>query len=205
MQRLPDSHTRLDEAAVIARHLVDERFSAELGHLSQARVLFLRSEREVLLHGHRAQAYICRPRAQGAMSAVLEDLLAQFAGFDGFDPDFVVRIDAASWDDLAYTDPAQDFWREQHVSAGDEVTWTIGRERLIFHELLHTYQRTNAEGELMFSDDDGRPVLALRPHDAEYFHDELRFYGPTVCDAGDTAIAIADGSAREQRAKIRLA
>lgn len=205
MQRLADSHTRLDEAATIARYLVDERFGPELGHLSQARVLYLRSEREVLLHGHRAQAYIARPRVQGAMSAVFEDLLAQFAGFDGHDPDFVVRIDAACWDNLAYTEPAQAFWRAQHVSAGDDVTWTIGRERLICHELLHTYQREDAEGAPKFSDDDGRPVLALRPHDAEYFHDELRFYGPTVCDAGDTAIAIADGSAREQRAKFRLA
>lgn len=205
MQRFSDSHTRCDDAARIARFLIDERFSAELGHLSQARLLFLLSQREVQLRGFPAWAYICRPRVQGAMSAILEDLLAQFAGFDGEDPDFVIRIDAAAWDDLAHTNPAKEFWRALHTAVPDQVDWTIGRERLIFHELLHTYQRLDAEGNPRVSQEDGRPVLALRPHDHEFFSAELEHYGPTVCHAEDAAIAIADGAAVERRRKLRLA
>lgn len=205
MQRLPDSHTRLDEAAQIARYLIDERFVDELRHVAAARIWYVRSEREVFLRGHPAHAYICTPRVQGAMSAIVEDLLAQAAGFEGHDPEFVVRIDAARWDDLAYTPPAQEFWRALHVAAPDAVTWTIGRERLVFHELKHIYHRTNKDGELMFNQEDGRPVLALRPHDAEFFHDELEHYGPTVCDAGDTAVAIAAGLASERRRTFRIA
>jgi hypothetical protein len=75
----------------------------------------------------------------------------------------------------------------------------------VFHELLHTFQRTDKDGALKFSDDDGRPVLALRPHDAEFFHDELERYGPSVCGAVDAAIAIAAGGRLEQRRRLKLA
>lgn len=207
MQRLSDSHTRLELAEVIARHLVEVRFSAELSHLNQARLLFVLSEREVILRGHPAAAYITRPRVQGAMSAIVEDLLAQFAApvCGGYDPDFVIRVDRAAWDDLAHTEPASDFWRALHLAAPPTVTWTIGRERLIFHELKHVYHALDKEGAPKFNQEDGRPVLALRPHDAELFHDELESYGVAVCNAGDTAIAIAAGARLENRRKLQLA
>lgn len=205
MQRFSDSHTRLESAEVIARHLVEDR--AELNHLRQARVLFIVSQREVKLRGFPAAAYICAPRVQGANAAFFEDLVAQFAAplFDGEDPDFIVRVDAATWDALGHTDPAVQFWRAAHVAAPDTATWGIGQERLLFHELLHVYQRTDKDGALKFSDDDGRPVLALRPHDAEFFHDELERYGPTVCGAVDAAIAIAAGVRFENRRKLQIA
>jgi hypothetical protein len=199
MQRFSDSHRVCALAARIAEALV-ERFQAELGHLSQARVLYVLSEREVFQKGWPCLAYICRPRVQGAMSALVEDLLAQFAGFEGHDPDFVVRIDAAAWDAIDKdTEPAATFWVRQGITVPADTDWAIGRERLIFHELKHTYQRLDSDGEPKCSDEDGRPVLALRPHDAEYFHDELEFYGPTVCGAVDTALAIAAGGRNEQR------
>lgn len=207
MQRFADSHTRLEAAEPIARFLIDERFSTELGHIRQARVLFILSQREVKLRGHGAAAYICGTRVQGAMSAFVEDLVAQFAApvFEGHDPDFIVRVDAACWDALEHTEPAADFWRSMHVGAPAGITWSVGRERLIFHELKHIVQLTNAEGELRYSQEDGRPVLALRPHDAELFHDELETYGPTVCGAEDTAIALSTGIALEKRRALRIA
>lgn len=205
MQRLADSHRKLEEAERIARYLVDDRFSGELGHLAQARVLYLVSEREVQLRGWPAHAYICRPRCQGAMSAILEDLLAQFAGFDGHDPDFVVRFDRASWDSLQYADAASAFWAGRGLTVPAEMDWTIGQERLVFHELKHTYQRTDKDGDLKFSEEDGRPVLALRPHDAEWFHDELEFYGADICGAVDTALAIAAGIRAETAATRKRA
>lgn len=205
MQRFADSHTRLESAEVIARQLIADH--AELSHLNQARVLFILSQREVMLRGFPAAAYIMRTRVQGAMSAFVEDLVAQFAAplFEGHDPDFIVRFDSATWDVLGHTEPAHTFFRAAHLPAADAATWGIGQERLVYHELLHTFHRTNKDGQLMFSDDDGRPALALRPHDAEFFHDELERYGPTVCGAVDAAIAIATGVRFEQRRKLQLA
>jgi hypothetical protein len=208
LQRLADSHTRLAAAERIAAHLVEDRRSNELGFLRSARLLYIRSEREVMLHGHPAAAYICRPRVQGAMSAFVEDLVAGFARdqFDGHDPDFIVRVDAALWDALGtQTEPASDFYRALHLQTFADADWSIGQERLVFHELLHLYQRTDKDGALKFSEEDGRPMLALRPHDAELFHGELESYGPTVCGAVDTAIAIAEGARLENRRKLRIA
>jgi hypothetical protein len=201
VQRLPDSHTRLELAERLAAHLISDRFTAELSHLSQARILYLRSEREVLLHGHPAAAYICSPRVQGPMSSIVEDLVAGFARdlFDGHDPDFIVRVDAATWDGLAHTEPALEFWRALRQPTPDDCDWSVGRERLICHELLHVYQRKDKDGALRFSEEDGRPVLALRPHDIERFHHELEHYGPTLCDADDAAIAIATGYRQQER------
>lgn len=207
MQRLPDSHARLEQAERIAQYLIQERQPEVLSHLSQARLLFLVSQREVLHHGHPAAAYICQPRAQGPMSAILEDLVAEYARplFDGFDPDFLIRVDAAAWDVLAYTEPAAEFWRARREFTADSVDWSIGRERLMFHELKHVYQRLDAEGQPRISEEDGRPVLALRPHDVERFLDELEVYGPTVCDSIDAALALAAGGRSEQLARDRQA
>lgn len=202
MQRFPDSHTRLEDAERIARHLIDDRHADVLHHVAQARVLCVVSERAVLLHGHPAAAYICRPRVQGPMSSFVEDLVAQFAAplFEGHDPDFIIRFDRAVWDDLAYSEPARDFWQARRQFADERVDWSIGRERLIFHELKHVYQPLDAEGAPRFNQEDGRPVLALRPHDIERFLDELAAYGPELCDAVDAAVAIAEGLRRAQAA-----
>lgn len=207
MQRFADSHTRLEAAEPIARYLVEDRFSSELGHLAQARILCVVSQREVKHRGFAAAAYIMRPQIMGAMREFCEDLLAQFASplFNGEDPDFVIRFDQAIWDELGHTEPALDFWRALHLSASDHVTWTIGRERLVFHELKHIYQPVDKDGALRFSQEDGRPVLALRPHDHEFFSDELEHYGPTVCGAVDAAVAIAMGGRLEQRRRLQLA
>lgn len=203
MQRLSDSHTRLLEAERIAQFLVQESRADVLSPLSQARVLYLVSEREVIFRGHGAHAYICVPRVQGFMAAILEDLLANYCReqFDGNDPDFVVRVDRAAWDELAYTEPARDFWRARRQFTPDSVDWTIGRERLIFHELKHVYQRLDKDGAPRINEEDGRPVLALRPHDVERFLDELELYGPTVCDSVDAALAIAEGARHEGAAR----
>lgn len=201
MARLPDSHTRLLEAERIAQFLMDVGHVDTLHHITRARIWYLRSEREVFLRGTPAAAYICIPKVQGYMTHILEDLVAQAAPFDGEVPDFIVRVDAANWDALSYTEPAKTFWRGRRKPAADDVDWPVGRERLIFHELKHIVQRVDSDGALRFSDEDGRPVLALQPHDAEFFHDELESYGPTVCGAVDTALAIAEGGRQEQAAR----
>jgi hypothetical protein len=205
LQRLADSHHRLEDAERIARFLIDDRHADVLHHVAQARLLCVVSERAVLLHGHPAAAYICRPRVQGPMSAFVEDLVAQFAApqFEGHDPDFVIRFDRAIWDDLAFTEPALEFWQARRQFTPESVDWSIGRERLVFHELKHLYQPLDADGAPRCNQEDGRPVLALRPHDIERFHDELACYGAELCDATDAAIAIAEGIRSEQAARRR--
>lgn len=203
MDRLQDSHTRLHEAERIAQFLLNVGHPETLHHVTRARIWYLRSEREVFFRGTPAAAYICVPKVQGFMAPILADLVAQAAPFDGQDPDFIVRVDAANWDALSYTEPAQAFWRARRRPAADDVDWPVGRERLIFHELKHIVQRVDGDGAPRFSDEDGRPVLALQPHDAEFFHDELESYGPTVCGAVDTALAIAAGGRQEEAARAR--
>lgn len=205
MQRLPDSHRRLEEAERIASYLINDRHADVLHHVAQARLLCVVSERAVQLHGHPALAYICKPRVQGPMSAFVEDLVANFARelFEGEDPDFIIRFDRAMWDELAYAEPAAEFWRARRQFTSESVDWSIGRERLVFHELKHLYQPLDAEGAPRFNQEDGRPVLALRPHDVERFLDELEHYGPTVCDSVDAALAIAEGGRSEQAARRR--
>lgn len=205
MQRLADSHAPLPLATTIATHLIERNRPEPFAHLAHARILFLLSQRAVVLRGHAAAAYICGPRVQGPLSDIVADMFAAAAGdlFDGHDPDFIVRVDAVAWDTLADTEPAAAFWRARKQFLPKDVSWTVGRERLIAHELLHVYQRLDKDGAPRTSEEDGRPVLALRPHDAEYFHAELAAYGPTVCGAVPTALAIAHGGRTEAEAEKR--
>lgn len=200
-------HSRLGDAERIAQFLVDVGKPDQLRHLSQARIWFVRSQEAVVFRGVAAAAYVCVPRVQGFMSALLIDLVTAAAAdiFEGKSVDFIVRVDADNWDALAYTDDSKAFHRARREPVVPDMDWTIGRERLIFHELSHIVQRTDKDGVPRFDEEDGRPLLALQPHDAEFFHAELECYGPDVCGAEDTEAAIHEGRARQRRAALHVA
>lgn len=180
MRHLADSYAVLPEAHQLATELIGQ--CDEFRHLSLAQpaILYLLSQPQVFLHGTPAAACIVSNRVQAPqpMKGLAAFLLAQTFS-DGDDPDFLVFFDAATWSVL-------DLER---------------RERLVFHELSHLRQRLTDDGELRFTDD-GRPVLALVPHDYEFFDAEVRRYGPIVCDLDTAAVAIAEGH-REAQARKR--
>lgn len=103
---------------------------------------------------------------------------------DGNVPDFLIVFDSASWAGLNETE----------------------QEALVFHELCHLYQKETGDGAPA-EDKEGRPLLALRFHDYEFFDTEVRRYGPETCRLVSAALAIADGhrQAQERGRQLRRA
>lgn len=62
----------------------------------------------------------------------------------------------------------------------DDTTWCA----LVEHELYHCAQATTEFGTPRFRRDDGRPIFALRGHDAEEFVGVVRRYGPGAAAGG---------------------
>lgn len=193
MLQLPDSYRYAIDAQDILTRLVLER--AEFGHLAQARVICLFSERQPTLHGNPCQAFIADPRVQGPFSWLFDWLLERFLAdvLEGQALDYLVVIDAALWPTFS----------------------DLQKERLIYHEICHLQPKEDTQGRGIRLGNDGRPLLKVVPHDIEAFNEEIRRYGPTVVDIGDTCIAIADGLAgereraeqaeRDARPKLRVA
>lgn len=129
-------------------------------------------------------AFIGQPRVQGPLGALFTWMLAGACAkvLEWDEPDFVIVIDAALWPDLD----------------------AVGQERLMYHELRHVAAVENEFGVPRL-DHEGRPLLKLVPHDAEFFHDEVEKYGVQVCGLEDAAIAIAEGEANQRRRKFRVA
>lgn len=172
-----DSFALADEAQAICRRLIAEK--PHFQHLVDARIVCIASQMTVRLHGAEAYAVIGPlPRVQGPMAQCLRWLLDGFvrpvAGEDG--ADFLVLIDAARWSGL------------------DDIR----RERLMFHELKHLVAVEDENG-IPKLDDDGRVRLKTVPHDYEFFDDELREYGPVVCDLDALPGAIVAGFEVERR------
>lgn len=184
MHSLPDSYRYAADAQEILARLVLER--PEFGHLAQARVLCVLSERQPVLHGNPCVAHIGIPSVQGPYSWLFDWLLERFLAdaLEGQSLDFLVLIDAALW-------PTFD---------------DVRKERLIYHELCHLQPKEDALGRGIRLGNDGRPLLKVVPHDVEAFNEEIRRYGPTLLELDDTCIAIADGLAGErERNRPKLA
>lgn len=173
MKQFADSYALLPEAAAIAARLIEA--VPHFVHLREARVLFVASQRQPMLHGYPCQAFVAKPQVQGPFSWLFDWFLAAFAEdlFGWEDPDFVIVVDVARWQ-----------------SFDDEH-----REWLVYHELRHVEQRTDPEtGIPKFSKDDDRPMWRLVPHDAEFFFDEVERYGPEVTGHVEATVALASGA-----------
>lgn len=171
MEQFADSFALAEAPQAIAGRLIADEL--EFAHLGLARIACIFSERALFLHGGQANAIIAVPTyMQGPLRHLVGWLLTEFVAplFEREEADFLILFDRAIWDGL---DPTR-------------------QERLVYHELLHVAARENEHGTPKLGQD-GRPMLKLRPHDAELFNAELVRYGVDVCDAVDTAIAIADG------------
>ena len=182
-------------AAAIAARLIGTLDDFNHLALAQPAILYVRSVPPLHVHGARANACIgpARVQAAGSLSGLWAWLVASWVGdlgpltagttgdlTDGIA--FLCFFDAGVWDDL-------------------EV---LGRERLVYHELSHLKQKTDRDG-LPRLDNEGRPVLALVPHDYEFFDAEVRRYGPALCDLEPAAEAIAQGRKSRRPQTLRRA
>lgn len=171
MKQFADSFARCTEAEAIAARLVTA--VPHFAHLAEARLLFVASQRQPVLHGHPCQACVVKPYVQGPLRWFFDWALAGFGRelWDGDEPDYVVLIDASLF------------------ASYDETR----REWLIYHELRHVEQQNDDNGIPKFSKEDGRPMWKLVPHDAEFFFDEVERYGPEVAGQVEATIALASG------------
>ncbi|MGE0590901.1 MAG: putative metallopeptidase [Vicinamibacterales bacterium] len=178
MPPLDDSYALLPEAQALVARLVESL--SEFGHLSQARVVCVLSQRTPMLHGAPCAAFVARPHVQGPFAPLFDWCIWRLVGdvLEGEEPDFLILVDAAIW---PYYDPEE-------------------RERLIYHELCHIVPKEAEDGSGIRIGRDGRPILTLRPHDAEVFNAELVRYGPEVVGIDDTVHAIVEG---QKAAKAR--
>jgi hypothetical protein len=173
--------------AILTRLVASPSACPEFSHLVEARILCVASQPTPIVRGAPCQAFICSPNVQvSPLKPLFTFLLAQLAAplFEWQSPDFVLIVDAALW-------PTLD---DEH------------RERLIYHELCHIVAKVDEETGLeKRSQDDGRILLKLVPHDYEFFDAEVRRYGPDVCDLDRAAVAIADGHRAAQRRRLHVA
>ncbi len=184
VEHLEDSFRLADEPQAVAARLIATE--DDFAHLGLARIACVFSERALFLHGGPCHALIAVPTyMQGPLRHLVGFLIGQFCRplFEGEDPDFVILIDRAVWDSLD----------------------AVRRERLMFHELCHVAAKEHEETGVPKLGQDGRPILKLRPHDAEKFYAEIEKYGAAVTDAEDLAVAIAEGEARQRRSRLKLA
>lgn len=194
---LADTLTPLLEAARIARYLIREDPDHPFVHVAQARIVYLLQQPTLMLHGEPVQAYIARATVQGPNHLLWAFLLATRYAPKREQPyplDWIVYVDKAAWDRAA--------WRQERGASG----FPIVREALIYHELTHLRQLETADGEPRFTED-GRPLLALRRHDYEFFDSEIRRYGPATLELVQAALSLAEGARtehkRERRGKLR--
>lgn len=134
-----------------------------------AAILFLMRRTEKVKGGRRILGEMCLPRFSGTLGPVGTWMLARLC--DGV-PDYVMVLDATWW-----------------VQASP-----IQREALVFHELEHAVQKTDKEGEFMFTPE-GRPVWDIRGHSLEEFDSVVRRYGAWSPDIQGFIGALREGGA----------
>jgi hypothetical protein len=180
VQQLADSFSLATDAQRLAETLI--RTVDRFAHLAQARYVCLLSQPAVTLQGTERAAIVCLPNVQGPLKRMFDWMVASLCApvLNWDEPDFLILIDAAYW------------------SSRD--TTGMRKERLVYHELCHVVARTNEYGVPKL-DHEGRPMLKLVPHDAEFFHDEVERYGLEVCQLEETAASIAAGFRKDERDK----
>lgn len=158
----------LDPRPIVARLIAD---LAEFSHLrdGEARLEILMRADPLERQGRSILGTAMLPRFQGSTRPLCEWLLATVLG--GM-PDFLIVLDATWW---ATATPTM-------------------REALVYHEMCHCQQATDADGEPKFTDD-GRPVWTIKGHDIEEFEAVVRRYGAWAPDIARFAAALRDGGA----------
>lgn len=194
---LPDSYTLLEDARAIARFLLFDDVEQRFVLARQARIAYVLSQPGLFLKGCAADAYIAMSPVQGSHRGLWQFLAARFATLDTLFPlDFLIYFDAAAW--------TRRGWSEEVGRSG----FPIQREALVYHELSHLRQLSTSEGEPRFHDD-GREMLALRPHTYEFFDTEIHRYGPLTLGLEQVGPDYVQGAkeekARTRRGKLRLA
>lgn len=174
-----DSFSLAPEPQAIASRLVESY--AEFGHLGDMRAACVWSREQPMLRGAPCAAFIGYPRVQGPFASLfawcVQSLCVPLFGED--EPDFLIVFHQTLW-------PMLDGERQ---------------ERLVYHELCHVLPRVDEYGIPRLSQEDGRILLKLAPHDYEFFDNEVRRYGPDVCELDGAAVAIADGYRDAERRK----
>lgn len=159
----------------------------EFSHLTDARIVCIASQPTPVLRGAACKAFIASPSVQvSPLKPLFAFLLAQLVSplLDWEMPDYILVVDAALW-------PTLD---AEH------------QERLVYHELCHVIARVDEDTGLeRRSPEDGRILTKLQPHEYEFFDEEVRRYGPAVCELDRAAVAIADGHRAAQRRRLRIA
>lgn len=177
MRTFPDSFALAGLPQATVALLIQD--CSEFAHLAHARIACIFSERQLFLHGGPCAALITTgPNTQGPCRHLVDWLLSRFTAplHGDEDADFLILVDRVVWDAL-------DLER---------------RERLCYHELCHIQQVEDENGVGKFSREDGRPMLKLRPHDAEVFNAELEKYGAVICDFDATVAAVVEGEKRRR-------
>jgi hypothetical protein len=169
--------------AIVARLIETEDHFAHIRE-AQPALAVLFSQRELRLHGARANAIIGMPKVQGPYRDLFEFMLASLAAplLAWEEIELLVLVDAAIWQSL-------DAER---------------RERLLFHELSHVVAKEDEFGVIRRNKDTGKPLLKLVPHDVEAFHTEIIKYGPDVCDLETACEAIVEGAAHAKRRRFKV-
>lgn len=144
---LPDADNH--PATIVARLIEDE----EHKHIKECEIKidYLMARSAKRKGGKQIIGAVHLPTVQGRLKDLFEQLLS---GFFGEMPQFLMIIDEAWWNEA------------------DETS----REALVWHELSHIKQETDAFGDLRF-DQDGNPKFGLVEHDVSAFHSEVARYG----------------------------
>lgn len=134
------------------------------------------------LQGVERRAIVTLPHVQGPLKRLFDWMIASLCApeLDWEEPDFLIVLDAAIWPTLT----------------------AVRQERLVYHELCHVVARENEHGVPKL-DNEGRPMLKVVPHDAEFFFDEVERYGVEDCDLEDACLAIAEGARRDRKRGLR--
>jgi hypothetical protein len=160
MAHFNDTFSLMPEGQQLVRELVER--CGEFGHLTQARIPVLLSQRALVERGRAIPVGVlhgaCYEGANSATRQLNAWLRAMFLTpiCEGEDPDFIIMVDVALW-------PAE----------------AEKREHLIYHALCHIEQRVDQYGAPKFGED-GRPMLRMAPHDIERFENELARYGTSI-------------------------
>lgn len=122
-----------------------------------AAVDFLFRQDEVIRGGRRVLGTCCIPGVNGSLSPLFDWMLERTLGRW---PDFLIILD-------------HDYW----YGAGP-----LEREILVYHEMLHAYQKRDAFGSPRVSMATGEPVWGIRGHDIEEFNEVVARYGAHSSD-----------------------
>lgn len=185
---LADTFSSLEDARPIAAALVLEP-DCPFAFAEDARIAYVLQQPQLLLHGQPADAYITQLKVQGSNRLLWEFLATQFLGADGEAPDFLVYLDAVSWEMRG---------RDEERGVGG---CPLRREALIYHELCHLRHLETPDGEPRFHAD-GRAMLALQRHTYEFFQEEIRRYGPATLRLDQVGLDYLAG-AKEEKARRR--